>query len=173
MQAFILLATLLTQDSLTVSPIAFSYHIAEVSDYAADQMPNRISRGKDGNDSNRPVTWHPGLNLNYKTKYTQNSVFYFKDSFGKNAGGIVLGPKIDIFTKHLSVGVIGGVYVREKSPVSKTGFTLEIKKKVQIVPLGGPTLAISFPIGKNVSLETNTTVNHIVLHSTLGTRFEF
>lgn len=167
-----LLSLLLTQDSaLTVSPVGFSYHVSSLQDYATNNMPNKIYRISTSDGQNHPLTWHPEFNLTYKTKWMQYSAFYMQDSFGRHAGGLLLGPKFNLFTKHISLGLIGGLYVREYGIENNSDFGKKLGP-VQLVPMGGPTLSLSYPITKHLSIESNTMGNPVVIHSTIGLRWD-
>lgn len=181
----------LTGDSLTVSPIGFSFHVKPMGKDSRAQMPNRV--GPEDND--HPTTFHPGLFLTYKSTYMQYSAWYFKDSFGQKAGGLVLGPKYDIIDKYFSIGVVVGGFAREKRPnpchlvdpcslvcspaaCAESGSSKDfplIKQvgNIELIPLAALTTSFAIPITKNISVETNVLLNPIVIHSNTGLRIDF
>lgn len=177
----ILAALLLVGNSLTVSPVGLTYHFEDAYE-GYDEFkfsPNAL-------DKSQQITWHPELNLIYKTKYMQYNLFYMRDSFFKHSMGGLLGPKYDIF-EYASIGIVGGLIAKQRPPtrcanepggeVCVTVGDPQVKKisteDFHIIPIAALTFSIKIPISKNISIETNSAVTPVFIHNVLGVRFDF
>jgi len=177
----ILAAVLLVGNSLTVSPVGLTYHFRD--DYKGYEefkfSPNTL-------DSSQQTTWHPELNLIYKSKYMQYNLFYMRDSYFKHSMGGLLGPKYDIFP-FFSVGLVGGLIAKQRPPTRCVQYTTnttcvtvgdpQVKKiateDFHIIPIGAITFSLKVPISKTISIETNSAITPVFIHNVLGLRFDF
>jgi len=154
-------------ESLTLSPVSFTLH----GKHGPIARENFINTPFD--DS---TTIHPGFSLLYKNNDSnyQGSAWYFLDSFGNKAGGVVAGPQWSFLGEVVGVGVIGGVYVREDVPVGIQGFPMSVNVgDIEIAPLAAVTLSGAVPVSDQVAVEVNCAVNYIVNNCQVGLRFEF
>jgi len=148
-------------DSISLSPLGLTFHGKSQSELAP-LAPRKL-------DKNADWTWHPEVNLTYKSKHMQYSVFFMKDTINDPSGGFFLGPKID-FLSVFSVGVVGGTLVRPERHFP----LFSIKKAgIQVIPMGGATFSIKIPLDKRVFLENNYLLNGYVNHGTIGLGVNF
>lgn len=157
----VFLPTKINADSLTVSPIGLSYHGKNNSELAP-YAPRKL-------DSKAAFTWHPEFNLSYKTKYMQYTAFWMRDTVNQDAGGLLLGPKVD-FLKYISVGMLVGTFIR---PDRYYSFVHANMFGLQVIPMAGATFSFRIPVHKNISIETNVMGNYVINHAVSGLRFDF
>src|SRR4051812_2191379 len=117
MLSTILLAFALTGDtSVTLHGFGVTNHGQDQSEYAATQMPRKIT-------SNGSFVWHPEFGVTVKTPHLQLGALYLRDCFNKNAGTVYIGPKWD-FLRYFSLGAIVGMYDRESPNADANGVRL-------------------------------------------------
>lgn len=150
-------------DSLTLSPIGFTYHLYP-TEYGIF-MPNRIN----GNGKH-PITIHPEFALSYKSKYMQYNAFWMKDSMANDSFGFLVGPKYDLIDDIWSVGFVVGPYIRDKESYHNPFIITDIGN-FNVIPFYGITTTFSLP--QKISPELSFVINHVVIHSTLGVKFAF
>lgn len=165
LKKFLLLLTLVTPcyaDSLTFFGPGTSYHaFTDPAEHA--QYPNKISGG---------LIWHPQeFGLTYKSNHIQATGFYFKDSLGKKAGGILAGYKYDL-CKYSSLGVVGGAYLREHFPGNNVANKIKVGS-LDLVFIPAATASVEIPLSKSAGIEVNTLSNVLVTHTTLGIKVKF
>lgn len=151
--------------SLTLSPGSVTFH-GTASKAVSKEFANNVGT----------TTFHPGISLLYKDTEDnmQYGAFYFLDSFGNHAGGLLAGPLWDVLEDSLQVGLIGGVYVREKVPGRINGFPISIKTEdVEIAPLAAGTVSLALPLAEGYDLETNCAMNWLVNNCQVGIRIGF
>lgn len=160
-------------NSLTLTLGGISLHGLRQGDYSRKIMENKLT-------SNGRVAYNPQLGLIYKTDNWQFSGIFLQDCYGKAAGELSVGPKIE-FLKFFSVGSVLGVYVRQALPPNPDNPTeaasdfifLKKIKNLEVMPLAGLTFSFEVPIAKNVAIESNTIFNFFVNHSNIGLKFKF
>lgn len=167
---FIVFIKPLFADSLTISPFSFTLHSFH------DPV---IEKNFKNNPFHGATTLHYGINIIYKQEYMQYGAWYFSDSFDNPAGGLILGPKYD-FNKYFSLGVAGGIYVRQ-TPCFEGGSEncadpLPLSARtggIDIAPLIGLTPSITVPINHKFGIETNCLVNGLINNCQMGLKFSF
>lgn len=148
-------------DSLTISPIGLSFHGKSNSELAP-YAPRKLDKKADW-------TWHPEINLIYKQKYMQYSLFYMKDTVNQHAGGFQIGPKFD-FLKFFSLGISLGLLIRSDRYYGSINWSVN---NVQFIPMGGLTASIKVPIYHRYSFETNLLANGFINHAVAGIRIDW
>jgi hypothetical protein len=156
----ILLSQLLVGATLTLSPISATYHF----EHLGEKTPYHIV--------NNDLTYHAQLSALYTTEHMQYAAFFMKDTFDHPAGGLVLGPKVDIWKNYISIGAVTGLYFRQSFPVNKFPMSYKIGK-IEAVPLVMGTFNIAIPISKRLDLNIATEVAPILVHTDLGLRIHF
>lgn len=132
--------------SVTISPVSFTYHPL-ADGIAKDRFNHTI-------DSADTTTVHPGVTVQYKQKHFQAGTWFFTDSFGKLAGGTMVGAKKDIGNM-IDVGAAAGVYVREVTEnINKIPGSYK-NKDVEVAPMIGLTTALEVPLFDNYNPEVN------------------
>lgn len=97
---------------------------------------------------------------------------YFRDSFGKHAGALLLGPNLN-FWKYFHIGLAGGFYARENT-VGVKKFPVSYKtSSAEFIPMAVANFHVTAPIYKNVSLETGVNSNYVLSVFTVGLKFDF
>lgn len=158
-----LLASILVSDSLTVSPLSFTYH--NFQDKEVEALYARTV--------STSTTWHPGVHLKYEHRYLQALGWYFKDSFDGHAGGLALGPKLDIFS-FFTVGLVGGVYSRVHHDETPMKFPLTSKMgPLDISPIGMVTGSIKIPVTKTIALDVNANSAWKITNFGMGINFRW
>lgn len=153
------------EETLTMSPFSFTLH-GVTDEVARDEFAYT--------PLDDTTTFHPGASLLYKDSDAnlQLGAFYFLDSFGNHAGGVLGGPSWDFLDNYVGVGLVGGIYVREKVPGTLNGFPISLKTAgVEIAPLAAITGSVSVPISDNISIEVNSASNYLINNVQLGVRF--
>lgn len=158
----LLLTQLLIGWSLTLNGPGLSVH-GVLEDGSYDQMKHKIG----ANSVLHPVEFGTTL----KTQHMQYVLDYFQNSFGDHSGFIGLGPKIDL-NKYISLGLVGGLYVRESMLTGNMPLGVKLGG-IDLIGLPGVTLGMRLPVTDRISLEVNTLSNYYITHSTLGLRLEF
>lgn len=157
-----ILAFALMGNSLTVSPVSFTYH--NFKDPAIEKFYSRTI--------GKRTTVHPGLHLKYEVAYFQAMGWYFLDSFGDHAGGLMLGPKVDLWV--FSLGAAAGPYVRPWKKATPLKFPLHKKVgPVAIAAVGGLTGSIKIPVDKQTSIETSCMSAIKIVNCSFGLNWEF
>lgn len=153
----VVLSMFLVSDSFTLSPLSFTYH--NFDDKAVEAF-YKYKLGKN-------TTAHPGLHLKYETGYFQTGAWYFLDSFGRHAGGAMMGPKVDLWW--FEFGAVGGVYARQENRNNpmKFPFTWRVGAAA-IAPLGGATGAVRIPVGGSARLEIGCMSAWLVTNCSIG-----
>lgn len=160
-----LIAILLVSDSLTISPVGFTFHGVAPNEAAQKHMPYKLS-------SDGRWTFHPSIGIHYKNGHFQTAAWYFKDSFGNSAGGLLAGYNLPI-SKYFNIGILGGPYIR-KSESNINKFPISYKTdKLEIVPLVLLNASVAIPITKKIYLETGVSGNYAVNFFTTGVRLDF
>lgn len=161
--------TVVAERSLTLSPFSATYHGTVDKDSPA-------YRAMDHSQGDGRLTRHLGLSAKLKDGNDTYSAFVFKDSFKNLAGGLIYGQEFD-FLKYISIGVAGGLYVREQPSKTNPGvknFPISIKlEDVEIAPMGGVTAKVGVPVTKKINVETNCLANLIINNCQLGLGFKF
>lgn len=155
------------EETLTLSPFSFTLH------GTVDQVAREEFAHTPLDDT---TTFHPGASLLYKDSDAnlQLGAFYFLDSFGNHAGGVLGGPSWDFLDNYLGVGLVGGIYVREEVPGTLNGFPISLKTAgVEIAPLAAITGSVAVPVTKDVDIEVNCAANWLVNNCQIGFRLEF
>lgn len=148
--------------SLTVSPISLTYHNFQ------DPEVERFYTKTIG----KRTTLHPGLHLKYEHEFFQAYGWYFLDSFSQQAGGLMVGPKIDLWW--FSFGAAGGLYVREYRRVTPLKFPLHKKVgPVALAGMAGLTGAIKVPIGGSHAVEVGCISAWRITNCSIGLNWEF
>lgn len=172
-----LLTSLLISNSLTISPVGLTLHGIKPGPEAASLMKNKVT-------SNGQVALHPEFNIMLKTDKWQYSAFFLKDCFDNPAGGLVLGPKMDL-GKYVTIGAIGGLYIRQNPVTSSTTYKGRTDVKIQdiplaksightqIAPMAAATISFEVPITDKLSIETNAAINVFINHVTTGLKVRF
>lgn len=132
--------------SVTIAPVSFTYHPL-ADGIAKDRFNHTV-------DSADTTTVHPGVTIQYKQKHFQAGTWFFTDSFGKLAGGTMVGVKKDIGNM-IDVGAAAGVYVRETTKnINKIPGSYR-NKDVEVAPMIGATTALEIPLFDNYNPEVN------------------
>lgn len=152
------------EKSITISPVSFTYH--PLADKAAKNQFNKTV------DSSKTTTIHPGVTLQYKQKYLQIGSWFFTDSFGKLAGGTMLGVKKDIGNM-VDLGLAGGVYVRETTKGINKIIGSYKNESIEVVPMLGLTTAIEVPLFNNYNPEINCLWTIKVNNCSIGLKIGF
>lgn len=164
-------------DSLTISPIGFTAHFDDsLKGFEQYKFTPR------GFDPSGKYTWHPTINLIYKTKYMQYGAFYLRDTYDQNSFGFTIGPKYDL-NKYFSLGVLSGLYFRHDGPTNCVNnkcislthgqFTLTKIGSYGLVPLIGLTGSFTVPINDKIGIEINNALTPKLLHTVIGLKFSF
>jgi len=155
------LASLLTGLSLLISPASQTYHFTPLGEATPRHIGNVNS-----------WTYHPQFSLLASTYRMQYAAFFLSDTFANPAGGAGLGPKWNLYKDYINVGLLGGVYVREKTSANKFPIALNIGV-VQLVPLPLATIGITIPITKKMGLGIETELAPNLIHQDVGIRVKF
>lgn len=98
------------------------------NEYAEKNMPRNVGKG---------ITLHPGVYAAASKGHYDVKAWYFSDSFGNHAGGILNGLGWD-WGARFRTGIQAGVYVREEVPSNINGGFMSRKVGgVEIVPMVG------------------------------------
>lgn len=154
----------LLAESFTISPISFTEHGTADKSVVNDFNNTFVSD---------TTTVHPGITLLYKQKYMQYAGWFFLDSFGNPAGGLMAGPKFDFFN-HFSLGATGGVYVREKpKDVKDLPTSVTIADSAELIVMGGVTASANLPITDTYGTEVNCLINLVVNNCSIGLKISW
>lgn len=153
-----LLSLALVSDSLTISPLSFTYHNF---DDASVEAFYKYTIGKN-------TTIHPGAHLRYDTDgYFQAAGWYFLDSYGRHAGGLTVGPKFDLWW--FKFGAVAGLYARQhdKRNPMKFPFTWRMGEAA-IAPFAGITGSVTIPMTEHLGIETGCLSNWFITNCSVG-----
>lgn len=163
--------------SYTLSVVSLTHH--GTANHPASKAAMDHSLGDGVN------TAHPGLYITAKDGANMLTAWVFSDSFQNPAGGLLYGRYYEIWQDYITLGIAGGVYVRQNPQSIKLEveglsgakvhpYPISLKAKgVEIAPMGGVTASVNIPLTKSVGLEVNCLANVLVNTCTPGLKFSY
>ncbi|MBN8554033.1 MAG: hypothetical protein J0L93_01165 [Deltaproteobacteria bacterium] len=159
-------SALISMSSLTVEPVAFTYHGMA----SKEDLKNIRKRGTTLDGEGR-ATFHKGIGLTYRSQYFQLTGIYFKNSVNQNSGGLMFGPKMDFWKRHFTLGLVGGAYMRES--MAEMRFPLSYKNQTfEVAPMLMATGSASVRIYRSLWLEVIAGSNYVLNFFTPGIRVD-
>lgn len=115
-------------------------------------------------------TFHPQLQLIYRAGNLQGAALVFTDSFGNPAGGLFGGAYLPLGQDFVTVGVMGGPYVRKSAPKGIHDAPIQARVKgVDLIAMAGLTASVRLPLG----LEVNAMSTGVLTNISIGYRLGF
>lgn len=151
--------------SLTVMGPGFTHH-----GYIHPEVKPSVKYklGSDGTFAGHPIE----IGLLARTEKFSFGALALSDCFGNPAGTVFGGREWDFFSDYTSVGLVGGVYVREG--LEKSSVPIGFKSGgVEVMPLVGGSMSGRAPITKKLSLEINIIATYVINHGNVGLRWDF